>query len=421
VKTTLDGRLSPPAEGALGADTAGRIGPDGEGLVVAHEQVAEFGGMERVAETLFARYPAASLVACRFRPPPGFSGDEAIERLADRIRAGRSGNGGGAALSDPRARVTLVEVGGRRRHYLAPFYAFRIGSADIDDASVVLSTGGMAWTLAVAAPPGALHVGYIGGRPRAFYEHRDHYLRDYPLPVRAALTAALPGLRAHHRRLLRRPDRLAANSIASARSLEPLAGRPVEVIYPPVRTDVFTPDERERRHFRVVARARWHKRTDLIVEAFRRVREPLVVVGGGPELDVLRSSAPPNVSFTGHVDHDHELRDLYRSSRALISASIEEFGLCVAEAQAAGVPAIAPREGGASEIVREGGTGLLLDRIDADSIADAVRRIQCEDFDPKACRAAGERFSEARFLSGMAALIEGRTTPDSAANVLTEA
>jgi glycosyltransferase involved in cell wall biosynthesis len=103
------------------------------------------------------------------------------------------------------------------------------------------------------------------------------------------------------------------------------------------------------------------------------------------------------VRFTGWVD-DAELRELYRSSRALICPSVEEFGIVMAEAQACGTPVIAPRAGGAIDIVRDAETGFLLDRIDPRSLAAAVRELEQRSFDPQACRASAQRFSEQQFI-----------------------
>src|SRR5919202_1603678 len=111
--------------------------------------------------------------------------------------------------------------------------------------------------------------------------------------------------------------------------------------------------------------------------------------------------------MVGHLG-DHDLRELYRSSRALVSASVEEFGICLVEALACGTPVIAPRAGGSGEIVEDGVNGLTLGTVDAAAVAGAVRRLEREPIAPAACRATAERFSEARFAAEVEQLIEGR-------------
>jgi glycosyltransferase involved in cell wall biosynthesis len=184
------------------------------------------------------------------------------------MRAGRSGD----AVPERHGRIRLVGPGGRRYHYLAPLYARRLGSASLDGASLVLSLGGMAWSLAASVPSSARHIGYVGGAPRPLYGHTADYIVDYPGPLRPLLRSAVPALHVHHRRLLRRPSRLLSNSRSSARSLEAIAGRPVDVVYPPTRTSFFTPAVRRRGHFLAVARLNSNKRLDVLIEAFRHLR-----------------------------------------------------------------------------------------------------------------------------------------------------
>ena len=199
---------------------------------------------------------------------------------------------------------------------------------------------------------------------------------------------------------MRLPDRMLVNSVWSAGQIACLFGRRSEVLHPPVRTDFFTPASDSRRHFLVVARLVPHKRVDVVVEAFRGLEHELVVVGGGPHLQALRASASPNVRFTGYLEDDR-LRDLYRSSLALVCPSVEEFGIVMAEAHAAGTPVIAPNAGGACEIVEDRVTGRLLDRLDASSLATAVEAAVRHRFNPAACRASAERFAERHFTAAL--------------------
>ena len=75
----------------------------------------------------------------------------------------------------------------------------------------------------------------------------------------------------------------------------------------------------------------------------------------------LRRLARPNVRFTGRVT-DTEAAELLQASRALIVSATEEFGIAAVEAQAAGRPVVAVRSGGTLETIRDGVTGLLLER-----------------------------------------------------------
>jgi glycosyltransferase involved in cell wall biosynthesis len=120
----------------------------------------------------------------------------------------------------------------------------------------------------------------------------------------------------------------------------------------------------------------------------------VVVAGSGPQLDALRARAGPHARFTGWVS-DEQLRELYRSAVALVCPSVEEFGIVMAEAHACGTPVVAPRAGGALDIVQDGVTGRLVDDHSAHGLGVALREVPQNT---AACRRSGERFGEQRFV-----------------------
>jgi glycosyltransferase involved in cell wall biosynthesis len=288
----------------------------------------------------------------------------------------------------------------RRSPFLVPMHARRMAAAPLGSPALVLSLAHCGPSLGVRLPRGARHVAYSAGLPPHLYDRFEHFLREEPAPIRPVLRALRPALRAHHRALMRHPHRVLTNSAWSARALAGVHGHKPEIVYPPVRTEFFTPATVRREHFLVVGRLVPDKRVELVLEAFRGLDETLVVAGGGRSLPRLRTRAPTNARFTGFVS-DAELRELYRRSVALVCPSVEDFGIAMAEAQATGTPVIAPRAGGALEVVAGGKTGLLLDRPSPETIAEAVRAIRELRLDPEACRASAKRFSEDRFLAAV--------------------
>jgi glycosyltransferase involved in cell wall biosynthesis len=225
-------------------------------------------------------------------------------------------------------------------------------------------------------------------------------VRANPRLARPLIKAVRPSLRAYNRRLMRNPDRVIANSAWSAKRMALAYGREADALHPPVRTDFFTPEERDLSGLLMVSRLVPQKRIDVAVRAARLAGEPLVVVGGGPSLGEWRRHTPDGVHFAG-VLSDEELRERYRSARALICPTVEEFGIVMAEAQACGTPVIAPRGGGALEIAEDARTGILVDALEPEALAAAVRGLDSAPLDPAACRASAERFSEQRFIAGL--------------------
>jgi glycosyltransferase involved in cell wall biosynthesis len=349
---------------------------DGTGLVIVGEQMTELGGTERIMGAFGRAYPRATLVAPEFtradRPPGESHPFRASTKTAWRARV--------------------------RHQYLLPLYSRRMRRVELGPASVVLSMGSHGWSMAARAPFRARHLVYYTGPSPSLYTRPSWYLRAHPALARPLVRAAMPLLRAHNSRLVQRADRMLSSSSWASAEIARLQHRESEVLHPPVQTDFFTPAERKRKHLLFVARLVPHKRLEDVIDAVRSLDDELVVVGHGPLLKRLPETAPPSVHFTGYVG-DAELRELYRSSRALICPSIEEFGMVMAEAQACGTPVIAPRAGGALDIVRDGETGLLLERVDAGSLAAAVRELDRQSFDPRACAAFAQRFSEQRFIA----------------------
>ena len=126
-----------------------------------------------------------------------------------------------------------------------------------------------------------------------------------------------------------------------------------------------------RRHYLVVAELMAHKQIDVAVQAFNRLRAPLVVVGDGPELRRLRKLAGPTVRFTGRLP-DARVAELMRTARAMVVTAAEEFGIAAVESLASGRPVIALGAGGVLESVVEGQTGVYYRRNDPDALAECL-------------------------------------------------
>ena len=152
-------------------------------------------------------------------------------------------------------------------------------------------------------------------------------------------------------------------------------------MHPPVETSRF------RRgavgdHYLVLSELMPHKRIDVAVQAFNRLRLPLVVAGDGPECAGCRRIAGPNVTLRRAASATTRPRGCSRARRALVVTAVEEFGIAAVEAQAAGRPVIALRGGGALETVLEGVTGRFWDG-GADELAAAVVGFDADAVDPR--------------------------------------
>jgi glycosyltransferase involved in cell wall biosynthesis len=142
-----------------------------------------------------------------------------------------------------------------------------------------------------------------------------------------------------------------------------------------------------------------YKRLDVAIEASRLSRTPLKIVGRGPEEARLRRQAErsgASVEFTGWLA-DEQIRDLYRRCQAVVMPGVEDFGMVPVEAQACGCPVVALGEGGATESVVDGETGILVRDRSVDAFAAAVQAASTRAFDSAAIRRHAERFGKDRF------------------------
>ncbi len=130
-------------------------------------------------------------------------------------------------------------------------------------------------------------------------------------------------------------------------------------------------------YYLVLARLLPYKRIDIVIEAFNRLKRPLLVVGNGPDAARLLRLAGPTVRFTGRVGGD-AVRRYLSHCRALVFPGDEGLGIAPLEAMASGHPVLAYRAGGALETVLDGVTGQFFD---AHGFDPAVLRTHVSEFD----------------------------------------
>ena len=140
----------------------------------------------------------------------------------------------------------------------------------------------------------------------------------------------------------------------------------------------------------------------------------LRIVGGGPELESLKSLASQlgtqgNVSFDGVVTTDR-IDELFRTCDALVLPAIvtatgdtEGLGVVLIEAMGYGKPVIASAAGGIVDIVKDNDTGLLVPPGNADALAAAIRRAMDQPQEMEAIAERGAAFADQAF--GWAAIV----------------
>lgn len=152
--------------------------------------------------------------------------------------------------------------------------------------------------------------------------------------------------------------------------------------------------ERARGRYLFVGRLSAEKGVGVLLEAARQGGFDLAIAGSGPEEEMLRKTAAPNVTFLGPLKPE-QVSEAMRSASALIVPSLwfEGFPMVIVEALAHGLPVLASRIGALSEFVEDGVSGCLFTPGDPASIAQAVERFA--QLDAKAQSSA----ARARYLA----------------------
>ena len=141
----------------------------------------------------------------------------------------------------------------------------------------------------------------------------------------------------------------------------------------------FQPDRPIGKRFVYCGRLQNLKGVETLVRAAALARQPVTIVGGGPEetrLRTLSAHLRADVEFLGHLPKE-ALVGVVQSARAIVVPSEvnENAPLAVLEGYAAGRPVIGARIGGVPELVREDETGLLFPSGEVAALAAALDRL----------------------------------------------
>jgi glycosyltransferase involved in cell wall biosynthesis len=384
-------------------------------IALVHDLLREYGGAERVVETMHEMWPEAPLYT-------SFVDWKALGSNAYRFKNW-----------DIRPSWAQHNWFVKKFHSPLRFLAPRIwesfsskgGSAsggDLSSYDVVISSSGWFMCRGVKVKKPAVHICYIHHPPRNLYGYAtgSDLQKYWPVRVYAAIINFF--LRHYDFETAQRVDYFVANSKETARRVIKFYRRDSTVIYPPVEVTRDTKhvkrDTKNQNmshvtshvshgdYFLSVGRLTFSKRVDLAIEACNKLNVPLKIVGTGKEETYLRSIAGPTIEFTGGVP-DEELFKLYAGAKALIFCALDEdFGIVPVEAMAQGIPVIALGQGGVLETVVDGKTGVIFREPTAESLTNAIKQFGKSTIDPNACIVQSGKFSKERFKKELRAFVE---------------
>ncbi len=346
-------------------------------VAIVHDYFVQDGGAERVCLALHQLFPQAPIFTLFHDPTRTHAGFQ-------------------HATFVPSYLNTYPGAPSLYQAYLA-LMPRAVESLDVRGYDLVISSSS-SFAKGVIASPHALHVSYIHTPTRFLWEDRYEYVQR--LRASRILSTLLPPfvhrLRVWDSLAAARPDIVFTNSLTSQARIKRYYRRDASVIHPPVDVASIPLSSSTGTYWLAGGRLVGYKRFDLIVQAFNELGTPLKIFGDGPEFARLKRLAHPTIEFLGHVSEQHK-HELFLHSIGFLYPQMEDFGITLVEAMAAGKPVLAYGRGGASETVAPGVTGVLVEEQSSRAFVDAIRGFDASRFTPSTIRAHAEQFSVQRF------------------------
>lgn len=355
---------------------------------IVHYWLLKMRGGEKVIEALCEMFPQADI----------FTHVVDLERLSPTIRRH-------AIHTTSIARLPMA-----KKHYqkYLPLMPRALEDLDLNAYDLVISSESGPAKGVIPAPQ-ALHLCYCHSPMRYLWDQRHEYMESAGAATRLAFPPLAHNLRIWDVTTAARVDQFVANSRHVAARIRKYYRRDSEVIAPPVDVAAFAPQPGQAigDYHLAAGELVAYKRFDLVVEAFRRVKRKLVVIGDGEQRAKLQALGGDAVTWLGRVD-DAELRRRMAEARALVFPGLEDFGIIPVEAMAAGRPVICFGRAGVLDSVVDGVTGLYFAEQTVEAVVDAVERFEARfaDFADRAPMIAqAGRFSREAFKARMGELL----------------
>lgn len=366
-------------------------------IAIVHDWLVTYAGAERVLASLINIWPQADLFSV-------------IDFLSEQDRA---------HLQGKVAKTTFIQrLPKAKTHYqrYLPLMPLAIEQLDLSGYDLIISSS-HAVAKGVLSGPDQLHVSYVHSPIRYAWDLQHQYLHESGMSTGLKSKVArmiLHYIRMWDQRTSSGVDDFIANSHFIGGRIAKAYRRESTVIYPPVDTVNFTPQDSKQDYYFTASRMVPYKRMPMIIEAFAAMPDKrLIVIGDGPEMAKAKLIHAPNVTLLGFQPFAVLLEHM-RNAKAFVFAAEEDFGISPVEAQACGTPVIAFGKGGVLETVcgldHPQPTGVFYEHQTVSALVAAVGEFEAAQarFTAQACRANAERFGAQRFEDEMRNFVESR-------------
>lgn len=357
---------------------------DGASLKVAlvHDHLNQKGGAELVLKVLSEIFPQAPIFTVVY--------DE--QKIGDWFPA-------------ERVRPSFLQNWPGSKKYLKlylPLIKFAVEALDLRGYDIIISSAsGLIKGLLV--PQKSIHICYCHTPPRYLWSETQMYFERLRVPnfIKRLGLAYVGHLRTWDYQAAQRVDVYFANSTTVKQRISKYYHRDSTVIFPPVPVEEswLQTFKAPKSHFVLVSRLEPYKRLDIAIQAFNRLRLPLIIIGQGSDEARLKAMAKSNITFTGYIPYEAK-QEIIASAQAFIHPHPEEdFGMSLVEAFAVGCPVIAHRSGGPLETMIEGRTGEFFNDLAWEDLAGVVLNFKTEKYDREFIRSRSRIFSRTNFVT----------------------
>ena len=360
-------------------------------IALVHDYIKEYGGAERVLETLHEMYPDAPVFT--LLNAPKFLGPHKNRFANWDIRASFLQN-----LPFSYKFISIFRL-------IAPWI---FQSFDFSDYDVIIVSATGAYQPNIINKKNAKQICYCHTPPRYLYGYATAREQSKNPVMKAFIAIMMHILRMVDFASSKQVDVFIANSQNIAQRIKKFYRKDAIVVYPPVSVPNKLEVVKKGNYFLAGGRLARPKHVDLLVKACSTMGVSLKVFGKSfaGYGEQLQKIAGPTIEFLGEIS-DEQKSELMKHAKAfLFAAEDEDFGIVPVEAQAFGTPVIAYNSGGVKETVIDKKTGILFNELSEKAVIDAIKQFEKNKIGPKDCFANAQKFSKQNFEKGIQKVVE---------------
>lgn len=359
-------------------------------VAIIHDWLVGFGGGESIVLKLLKIFPDATVYTSVYD-------EHSMGQYFDKVEVKTSF-------------IQKLPFGISKYRYYLPLMPLAFEQFNLKDYDLVISSSSCC-AKGVNVNANSIHFCYCHTPMRYAWDMYNEYNSKGNILKKAFISTQLHKLRQWDYISANRVDYFIANSRYIANRIKKHYRRDAVVIYPGINDEFYNLPilEKSENFYLLVTRLVDYKKVDIIVKTFNKLGKQLIIVGDGPERKKLEKMAKKNITFKGTLK-ENELKSLYQKCRAFVFMAEEDFGMVMAEAQAVGKPVIAYKKGGASEIVINNLTGLLIDEQTELALEEAVNKMEriYTKYDSQKIRETARKFSEENFFKEIKNYIDSK-------------